>query len=715
VSGAYYKESGLFNSNALSQYNSNIDLTRYNLRSNIDLDVTSTTLLRVDISGQYLATNYPGTGTSTILQLATTAPPYLFPPVYSDGTVADHPRPSNNRVNPYNLLTNSGYTNEFRSNIQSRIDLEQKLDVLTKGLMAKVSASYDYSGQYTVSTGKSFNSYFATGRNADGTLKYQQIKTGTGNVFDNGTSLAATKNTYLEASLNYARMFNNVHDVTGLLLTYRKESQPSSQRLPYRKQAYVARVTYAYDRRYSVELNTGITGSENFSQDFRYGVFPAAGVSWFASHEHFYPQALKNVVSTLKFRASYGISGNDQLIDPATGQVIRFPYRGTFASGPGTSLGYTGGGNAGPSYGGLIEGRFSFPSLTWEKEKKKNLGIDLGLFGDKLNITADYFDNYRYDILVLRQTVSGATGFRQNPAQNYGIVTNHGIDGSATYQQKIGKSTIGFRGNFTFARNKIIQIDEIPQPYSWMNQTGNRLNMNNLFVADRLFTEADFDITTNPVDGSKMYNLQSKYAPQTYFGPVLPGDIKYQNISGSGTINQYDQTRYIGNPSTPEITYGFGFSYSYKGFSVNAFFAGIANCSTVLGGSNPQGFFPFNYSVDEASLRTIAQNRWTAANPSQNVLFPRIRTTGFPNNTAASTWWLRDASFLRLKNVEIGYEFPKEMIQKLKINRLKLYALGYNLLTWDHIKYWDPEQGNANAGLNYPQSRTFTFGMEVGL
>jgi len=714
VSGAYYKESGLFNSNPLAQYNSNIDLKRYNLRSNVDLDVTSTTLLRVDLSGQYLATNYPGVGTGTILQLATTAPPYLFPAIYSNGFIADHPRPSNNRVNPYNLLANSGYTNEFRSNIQSRVDLEQKLDVLTKGLMAKVSVSYDYSGQYNVSSTTSFNSYFATGRNPDGSLKFTQIKTGTGNVADNGTALSATKNTYLEGSLNYARMFNQVHDVTGLLLTYRKESQPSSQRLPYRKQAYVGRVTYAYDRRYSLELNAGITGSENFAKDYRFGTFPAAGVSWYVSNEHFYPEALKKILSSLKFRASYGISGNDQLIDPVTGAVIRFPYRGTFGSATGTSFGYTAGGTTSPSYSGLIEGRFSFPSITWEKEKKKNFGVDMGLFGNRLNITADYFDNYRYDILVLRNTVSGATGFRSNPAQNYGIVTNKGIDGSITYQQRLGKSSVGFRGNFTFARNRIIQVDEIPQLYPWMSQTDNRLNMNNIFVADRLFEDADFDITTN-ANGTKTYALKAKLPTQTYFGAVLPGDIKYKDLNGDGIINQNDQTRYVGNPSTPEITYGFGLSYDYQGFSVNAFFAGIANTSTVLGGSNPQGFFPFTFGVDESSLRTIASDRWTAANPGQDVLFPRIRTATFPNNQAASTWWLRDGSFLRLKNVEIGYELPQSLIKNLKIRRLKAYALGYNLLTWDHIKYWDPEQGNANAGLNYPQSRTFTFGLEIGL
>jgi len=344
-----------------------------------------------------------------------------------------------------------------------------------------------------------------------------------------------------------------------------------------------------------------------------------------------------------------------------------------------------------------------------------NFGADLGFMRNRLNVVVDYFNNNRYDILVQRATVSGAAGFNQSPFQNFGKVTNKGFESSVSYQQKIGEnSTIGLRGNFTFARNKVVEVDEIPQLYPWMSSTGNTLNFNNVYMADRLFEDNDFDITTN-LDGSKNYTLKSTVPSQAFFGNVLPGDIKYKDLNGDNIINQFDQTKYEGKPSTPEINYGFGVSYGYKGLNLSMFFTGVANTTTILGGSNPAGFFPFTWGVDESSVRTMARDRWTAENPSQDVLFPRLRTGTFQNNQVASTWWARDASFLRLKTVELGYNLPKTWLNKAKVSNAKLYVQGYNLFTWDSLKYWDPEQGNLNAGVTYPQSRSFTFGLELSL
>jgi TonB-linked SusC/RagA family outer membrane protein len=725
VSGAFYKESGLFRNNSLSQYNSNIDLKRYNLRSNIDLDVSKTTLLRIDIATQYLETNYPRAGTGKILSTAFTAPPYLYPAVYSDGKIADHPRWSNNRSNPYNLLNNSGYTNEYRSAIQSRVDLEQKLNFITQGLYAKVSTSYDYDGYYAIYAKKTYNSYTATGRDLNGNLIYNQVQSGVGDVTADGQRLTSEKRIYNEASLNYARNFGGIHDVTAMALVYQKERQPvdqnlsAIQRLPFRKMAYVGRATYSYDNRYSIEANIGITGSENFTKEHRWGYFPAVGAAWNVSREKFFPQRLQNTVSNLKLRASYGLTGNDQIGSD------RFLYRGGFASGTGVNFGYTAGGPQ-SVYGGLIEDRFSFPNLSWEKEIKQNYGFDLALFNNRLSIVADYFRNYRYDILLQRQTVSASAGFRQSPYQNFGKVINRGIDASIVYRQEIGNnSIISFRGNFTFARNKVLEIDEVKPSEGYMAQNGNRLNMNYVWVADRLFTDDDFDITTD-VSGNKVYALKKSVANQNYFNTgVMPGDIKYKDLNGDGVINQFDRTRNVGNPTTPEIVYGFGAGYEYKGFSINAFFSGVANTSIVLGGGNDayspqyspdgnsQGFFPFTWGVDESSVRDIALSRWTSANPGQQVIFPRLRPGGFFNNSAPSTWWMRDGSFIRLKSVELGYRLPKFWMDKFKLSGAKVYVLGYNLLTFDHIKYWDPEQGNANGGMSYPQSRSFTAGVEI--
>lgn len=708
VAGSYYKESGLFRNNALAQYSSNIDLKRYNLRSNIDIEVSPTTSLRVDLSGQYLETNYPGVGTGSIFERTTTIPSYLFPAIYSDGKLADHPRPSNNRVNPYNLLNHSGYANEFRTNIQSRIDLEQKLDVIVRGLRAKVSVSYDFAGNYVVRTDKSNNTYFATGRDNDGRLKYTQIKTGTDQVTDGSTSQSSTKNIYAEASLNYNRQFAQKHDVAAMALFYQKESQVTSDRLPFRKMAYIGRVTYAYDQRYSMEVNVGITGSEAFAPGYRFGVFPAVGVGWIASNESFYPEGLRDVLSNLKLRFSYGLTGNDYYGSQ------RFLYRGGFTGSGGATFGYNGGGGLN-SYSGFTEGRFSAPHLSWETETKRNYGIELGFWGNRLNLTADYFDNNRYDILVQRRTVSGAAGFRQSPFQNFGKVTNKGIEANINFRQRLGQQgTLTFRGNFTYARNKVIEMDEVKPLYPWMEATGDRLNMPNIWVAERLFHDGDFDITTD-AGGNKTYQLKKGVANQNYFNPdVRPGDIKYKDLNGDGLINQFDQTRYASHPYTPEITFGFGAGYEFKGFSINLFFTGIANTSTVLGEGNDQMFFPFQWGVDESSMRTMVRDRWReGGGDNQQVLYPRIRTNGFSNNSAPSTWWLRDAGFIRLKNVELGYNIPQRIMNRLKLSNARVYVLGYNLLTWDKIEYWDPEQGNANAGLSYPQSRTVTIGAEI--
>lgn len=715
VSGAYYSEQGLFKSNPLEKYSSNINLNRYNLRSNIDLDVTPTTLLRIDLSGQYLETNYPGVGTSTIFNTASIAPPYLYPTVYSDGKLASHPIPSGNRSNPYNLLNESGYSNEFRTNIQSRVDLEQKLDVITQGLTAKASASFDFAGMFVASSGKSINTYYALGRDPfTKQLIYNKTADGTGLVTDGGTTSNAVRNIYIETSLNYARIFNRKHDLSAMALFYQKETARQNSgislmdRLPFRKMAYVGRATYAYDRRYSAEVNVGITGSEQFAKGYRFGVFPAVGVSWSLSNEKFYPDNLRKVVSNVKFRASTGLTGND-----ATG-ASRFIYRGGFVSGPGFNLGYLTGG-ATNSLGGYIEDRFAAPTLSWEYEFKSNYGVDFSLLGNKINVIFDYFNNRRENILLQRATVSGVTGFRQMPFQNFGVVTNKGYDGSINFNHTIGHHKLGARFNYTFARNKIIEKDEVPQKEWYMNETGNRMNMPYIFVAERLFTDDDFNITKDP-SGNDVYVLKPEIPSQQYFNPDLkPGDIKYRDLNGDGVIDQFDKTRYVGSPLTPEITYGFGVSYGYKGFSVNVFFSGVSNTSAVLGSSNPQGFFPFMWNVDEGSVRTMVGNRWTSDNPSQDVVFPRVRPRNFANNNSGSTWWLRDASFLRLKNVEIGYTLPKVILDKMYMSAARVYIMGFNLFTWDKLKYWDPEQGANNAGMTYPLSRTITIGLEVTL
>ncbi|WP_215223040.1 TonB-dependent receptor [Echinicola shivajiensis] len=704
ISGAYFSESGIFESNPLADYDNNIGLKRYNLRSNVDFDVTNTTLLRVDLSGQYLETSYPGVGTSTIFQRMTIAPPNLFPMIFSDGTYASHPVPSNNRVNPYNLLMESGYAKEWRSSIQSKVSIEQDLGILTEGLKIKGTVSYDANSNFNMNRTKTPAQFIASGRDINGDLILNQT-INESPFGEPNESNSGNKNIYLETSLNYNRTFSERHAVGGMLLYYQKEQQLHNQALAYRKQAYIGRGTYTFDRRYSLEANFGITGSETFAEGYRYGFFPAVGVSWIIENERFM-ENLRGVISGLKVRGSIGRTGNDN-----TGGE-RFLYRGSFTGGAGYPIGIGGSGSLN-GLGGYVEGRFAAPSLSWEIENKRNVGLELGLFEDRITFQADYFNNYRYNILLQRRTVSAAAGFRQAPWQNFGKVSNKGVDASLNARKYFGKVKVGLRGNFTYAKNKILEYDEVEQLYPWMNVTGTSLRTPNLYVAEGLYTFDDFDVAIE--NGTEVYTLKEGLPVSSLSSNNMPGDIKYKDLNGDGVINQFDQSRGLAAPSVPELVYGVGLNVEYNNFYFNMFFQGASKTSTVLGESNPQGFFPFTWGVEESSVREVALNRWTAENPSQDVMFPRMRSSAYWHNRAPSTWWLRDASFVRLKNAEIGYRFKKSSLEKFGVKAGRIYLMGNNLYVWDKIKMWDPEMGNANAGMNYPLPRTFTFGLEFTL
>ncbi|MEQ7802648.1 TonB-dependent receptor [Pedobacter sp. ASV1-7] len=699
VSGAYFGETGLYVNS--DEYNNNAGLRRYNLRSNIDIDISKTTLLSVDLSGQYLLTNYPRSTTYDLIRWFTQVPPYLIPHKYSDGTLASL---SGTFVNPYNLLVESGYRKEWRFGIQSKVSLDQKLNFIVPGLKFRGAASFDSNSQYNMSRSKIPAAYYAEGRNPDGGLIYTKVQNETplGNSITTNTG---DKNIYLEAAINYDQTFG-AHTVGGMALYYQKDRQLSDNALAYRKQAYIGRAAYSFDRRYFVEGNFSFTGSEQFAEGYRFGFFPALGLAWSVTNEPFFPEELKNVLSSLKFRASVGKTGNDN-----TGGE-RFMYRPTFGSGTGYSWGI---GNTGAlnSISGLIEGRFEAPYLSWEIERKTNYGIDMLLFNGKINIQADYFDNKRSNILMQRNTVAGAAGFRETPWQNYGVVNNKGIDGSLNVKQQFGNVGIALRGNFTYARNKILEMDEVPQPYPWMVRTGTRLNSLPGLVAERLFREDDFNISMDQ-NGSKAYTLRDGIAPFSMHPNPKPGDIKYVDQNGDGIVDMnLDVVRDYVNPTVPEIIYGFGANVDYKGFYVNVFFQGAGNVSLNLN-NQPVFFQPFADGLTRSSVRKeIVESRWTEENPSQNVFYPRLSYNDRSNtNPTNNTWWYRNAAFIRLKNVELGYNFTTDLMQKIKIKSMRLYVMGQNIAVWDKVKMFDPELGSQGAGTQYPIPSVWTAGLD---
>ena len=707
VSGAYFGESGLYKVN--NEYDNNAGLDRYGLRSNIDIDVTKSTLLRVDLSGQYLKVNRPPFDTRQIFIGIYSSPPHVIPVTYSDGTLS-HNDAAVASKNPYNDLVEKGYRKQWRSAIQSKLELVQKLDFLVDGLRLRGALSYDANNIYSMTRSKTPEGFKAIGRDENGALLYDQIV----NAQPFGPPSAGSssdKNIYMEGAINYDRVFGN-HTLGGMLLYYQKERQINSDALAFRKQAWIGRATYNYANRYMLEGNFSITGSEQFAEGFRYGFFPAVGLAWNIANEPFYSPSLKDIVSDIKFRVSVGRTGNDN-----TG-ASRFLYRPSFSTSPGYSLGIGSSGQLNSVGRGIIEGRFASPFLSWEIELKRNYGLDITALNGKISMQVDYFNNLRHNILLQRKTVSGTAGFQQTPWQNFGKVSNKGVDGSLTMSHKFGELEISLRGNFTYARNKILEMDEIPQPYPWMAVTGTRLNSMNGLVAERLFEDNDFIISTDE-QGNRNYTLKDGIATHVQHTSPKPGDIKYVDQNGDGVVdNNFDVVKGYTNPTVPEIIYGFGSNFMYKGFYASVFFQGAGNVALdlVSPGIGQRTFTPFYEGLLSSSIRQeIVNSRWTDENPSQDVLYPRMSLSSGMTNTmlASNTWFYRNASFIRLKNVEVGYTFSSSLLNQIKIGALRVYCMGQNVAVWDKVKFQDPESGQTGGGAQYPLPRLWTFGLDV--
>lgn len=718
VASSYYNEEGLFKSNPVdanefsrtAKYDTNIGLDRYNLRSNVDLDISKTTLLRVDMSGQYLTTNYPGTGTGTIFSNMMRSAPHLIPMIYSNDFPSRYSA-AGGYENPYNQLNFSGYTKEFRVALQTNVGLEQKLPFLP-GLYVKGSVSFDADFFSSVSRTRTPSQYLSTGRDNDGELIFRKIVNGlntateaTGGGFSQGN-----KRIYMETSLNYNRSFSQDHSVSGLLLYMQKESQLQNNPYLYKKQGIVGRGSYGYKEKYYFDASFGFTGSENFAAGNRFGFFPALGLGYTISNEKALKSMFNSVgIERLKLRLSIGRAGNDQVSN------TRFPYKESLTWSTETaSLGMTSGGGTNGTGNMIYENKAYNPTISWEIEEKRNIGIDLLAFNGALDFTIDYFNNRRHDILLQRNTVNQVAGFMNNPFQNFGVVTNKGIDASLSANRKFGELGVAMRGTFTYARNKIIEMDEIPRANAYQNSTGTRIGQVDAWVAERLYTDDDFNITTNPVNGAKTYVLKPEL-PTVKFGQVYPGNIKYSDLNNDGVVDDSDWTKTPpkANTANPEIIYGFGVNFNYKGFYTSAFFQGVANTSVYL---DPSVMTPF-LGVDPmtTSAKGFSTDHWSVDNPNPNALIPRLQLNNTNlNDNRRSTWFLRNGNFLRFKNLELGYAFNKKQLQKIGVQGLRVYALGQNLgVIWDNIKFWDPEQGGSSNGLQYPIQRTINFGVEL--
>ena len=504
----------------------------------------------------------------------------------------------------------------------------------------------------------------------------------------------------MEAKAEYTRLFEDKHNVNALLV-YTMRNQKSGiadnlqLSLPYRNIGLAGRLAYNYDSRYFGEFTFGYNGSERFSKNNRWGFFPSGALGWMVSNEEFF-EPLKDVFSQFKFKGSYGMSGQDQI---GSGND-RFYYLSDVNMNAGHNVNWGTQMNYNP--GGVSFNRYANDQIGWETSYKMNVGFEATTtFGLSANI--EYFTERRENILLDR-VIPGTMGILPAVKANLGKAKGNGVDLELNYEKSFNKDWwMTGRGTFTYATSEAVEWEE--PDYSstpWLSKVGKSLGQTWGFVAERLFVD-DEEVKNSP----------------TQFGDYKAGDIKYRDINKDGKISDLDKVP-IGYPTTPEINYGFGLSAGYKGFDASFFFQGSGRQSFWLnlkritpfldgdsGQSDDDGLLGQNQVLD-----VIANSYWSENNRNPYAFWPRLSSQSVENNTKTSTWFMQDATFLRLKSVELGYTVPQALTKKIKVQNLRMYVSGTNLLCWSKFKLWDPEM--AGNGLGYPIQRVINVGINLG-
>ena len=695
VSLAYYNEEGFFKTDGLEKYNSTTKFSRYNFTSNIDFDLTRSTHFDLGVQGYVSNANYPGEASENVFGQIMETSPVIYPVMYPGGLVPGSEVNGSFR-NPYADITQRGYRNQFRNQIYSNVRVTQDLGFITKGLSATSMFSFDALNRHDINRTKRKDTWYINAtapRNPDGTLNLYRSFTSSNVTLAYDRTTSSNRRFYTESAINYNRTFGN-HVVTGMVLynqndltVVRDKADPEdtfTNSIPFRNRGTAGRATYAYNDRYFAEFNFGYNGSENFAPNKRYGFFPSYAIGWLASEENFF-SPLRNALQFMKFRFSDGLVG-------ISGGGRRFGYL-TILDNVGRP-GYTYGkqGNQ-ESYGGIEISDYGV-NVGWATAHKTNLGIDIRTLRDKVSLTVDLWKEKRSDVFLPRGGVPDYVGLYNAPWGNLGIIKNQGIDVALeTYDMEMGKASLQLRGSFNYNKDKVIENDQPQQLYPWLDARGTNVLAYWGFQAEGLFESQD------EIDN---------HAKQPW-GDVRPGDIKYKDMNGDGLIDNSDQVK-IGIGDVPRITYGFGFTMTWNNFNVGAFFQGTAQADRRISGL---GIQPFSGPGGAGNVFAVATDRWTVENPNPNAMYPRL-THGSENsnNIQASSWWVRDMSFLRLKTFELGYTIPGRTFSSIGITNARIYMMGVNLLTFSKFKLWDPELNTSN-GTRYPNVKTVSVGVNV--
>ena len=703
VAASYTNDGGVIKNEKLNNYNTNINWQRYSVRSNINMDLTNSTEFIIRVNGNFDDYKGPLDGGDELFRKVMRTSPVMYPksyPATGDYANATHVlfgKVEGDYINPYADMV-KGYKEFSQTSIVAQAELRQKLDFWVKGLEARVMLNTTRTSYGDVQ--RTTQPYYYQAINYDkqtNSYTLNPISQGEESLKYNDGDKKIESTNYLEAAINYNQIFGK-HAVSGMLVFMRQERKATNAgslqlSLPRRNQGLSGRFTYAYDSKYFTEFNFGYNGSERFAAHERYGFFPSVGVGYIISNESFW-EPLKNTVDKLKFKLTYGLVGNDAIGD----ERDRFYYMSE-VNPDDKDRGQFFGSEYGRFINGVSNSRYPNPYITWEKSKKTNFGIELGLFNSALELQADFFYEYRTQIYQGRSYIPSSMGLSAGASANIGEASSRGVDLSLNYTYVNNKS-FWLKGiaNFTFARGKY-EVYEEPDyagfGEGYRSRINQPINFNYGFIAERLFIDEN-DIANSP--------------SQSAFGEVMAGDIKYKDINKDGKITYDDQT-FLGYPNQPEITYGFGVSSGYKGFDLSVFFQGNARVSFFL---DPKKITPFTgenkYEVQQC-LDIIAKDHWSEDNRNLYAFWPRLSPSISGNNTVTSNWWMHDGSFIRLKTLEFGYTFPKKWFKKVGVESLRLYFSGNNLLSFSKFKLWDAEMGN--NGLGYPIQRVYNVGINI--
>lgn len=687
------EEQAAYNVDKSSPYSQNVGYNTYGFRANLDMNLTPTTKLYFGSTGHIIARKNPGVAsTDYIWSAQANIHPLRLPTVYSNGQLPAVG--SGAETSPYVMINRLGrrFNSEFSSKLT--LALEQDLKFVTEGLRIRAQGAYDNISYFDETRYIQPALYEAVGRNAAGELVTIKRVSDQAASYSKGTS--EYRKYHFESTLNYDRVFNKVHRISGLLYYYMSDEKSSStsttnmNAIPKRYQGISSRLTYGYDDTYLIDVNFGYTGSENFQPGRRFGFFPSIALGWIPTKYNFVRETLP-WLNFLKFRGSYGTVGNDRISSK------RFPYLTIVQRGTNNPWGSAQAESLWETYTGA-------DNLEWEVAQKLDVGIEGTLFVDKIDFIIDFFNDVRNGIFQERQQVPYYVGLMSRPYSNIGKMRSYGADGNISYNQTLGKEmSLTLRANFTYSKNDVKNWEEANPAYPYQEASGYPYGVVRGYQAVGLFKD-QLDIDTSPV--------------QT-FGEYAPGDIKYRDVNGDGRIDTDDQVPIAFTQGIPNLMYGFGAEFQYKKLSVGILFKGTGNTDFFYGGA---GYVPFA-SGRLGNVITQAvdpKNRWIPMDYAQKIgldpslaenpdaIYPRLTYGASANNNRTSTFWLGNSRYLRLQEITVNYNWSEPFMKKAGLQSVDLQFVGNNLAVWSPVKLFDPEQARYN-GRAYPLPATFTF------